>query len=225
MRRTRLMYVENDPALLGVMSTVLSGQPEIEIVLATEDPLEALGSDVVTRVDVALIDLALGTDTLTGVDLAMALRHRNPNMGVVIHSQYPLRALSRQIPDSERMGWSFLAKSGTLKARELVDILTSTAAGMSLLHLKTGDDDAGYSVDVDLGSLTSSQRVAMSLASIGLTAPEIADQMNLSAESVRQHLSKAYKALVPDRGPGSDMRTKAVLAYVALAQNADKDAL
>jgi len=73
--------------------------------------------------------------------------------------------------------------------------------------------------DVNLQSLTSSQRVAMSLASIGLTAPEIADQMNISAESVRQHLSKAYKTLVPEPGVGSDMRTKAVLAYVALVES------
>ncbi len=225
MRPTRLMYVENDPALLGVMSTVLKAQASIEVVLATTDPLEALGSDLVNATDVALIDLALGSDTLTGVDLAMALRHRNPHMGIVIHSQHPLRALSRQVPASEQMGWSFLAKSGTLKPGDLVDILTSTAAGMSHLYLGKEDDVTAQSDDVDLGSLTAPQRIVMSLASVGLTAPEIADQMNLSAESVRQHLSKAYKTLVPEPGLGSDMRTKAVLAYVALIQNADVDAL
>ena len=67
MRATRLIYVENDPSLLGVMSTILGGHPEIEIVLATENPLDALGSDAVNSADVALLDLALGSDTLTGI--------------------------------------------------------------------------------------------------------------------------------------------------------------
>jgi DNA-binding NarL/FixJ family response regulator len=181
--------------------------------------LEALGSDAVNSADVALLDLALGSDTLTGVDLALALRNRNPNIGIVIHSQHPLKSLAENIPATEQMGWSFLAKSGTLKTEELVSLLKSTASGMSHLRLTPKDGSGENRNDVNLQSLTSSQRVAMSLASIGLTAPEIADQMNISAESVRQHLSKAYKTLVPEPGVGSDMRTKAVLAYVALVES------
>ena len=66
MRPTRLIYVENDPALLGVMSTLLGQLPTIEVLLATTDPLEALGSEHVENADVALIDLAHGRDAPTG---------------------------------------------------------------------------------------------------------------------------------------------------------------
>jgi len=148
MRATRLIYVENDPSLLGVMSTILGGQPEIEIILATEDPLEALGSDAVSSADVALLDLALGSDTITGVDLALALRNRNPNIGIVIHSQHPLNSLAENIPAAERMGWSFLAKSGTLKTEELVSLLKSTACGMSHLRLTPEDGSGEYRNDL-----------------------------------------------------------------------------
>jgi len=148
MRATRLIYVENDPSLLGVMSAILGGQPEIEIVLATEDPLEALGSDAVNSADVALLDLALGSDTLTGVDLALALRNRNPNIGIVIHSQRPLKSLAENIPATEQMGWSFLAKSGTLKTEELVSLLKSTASGMSHLRLMPEDGSGEYRNDL-----------------------------------------------------------------------------
>lgn len=224
MRPTRVLYVENDPALLGVMSTVLAGASAVEVILATADPLEVLGSELVSAADVALIDLALGSDTLTGVDLALALRNRNANIGIVIHSQHPMRALSKRIPADQQMGWSFLAKSGTLTATELVDILTSTAAGASHVNLSP-DDEEGLADGVDLGALTSAQRVAMSLAAIGLSAPEIADQMMISPGSVRQHLSKAYKTLVPETTIGSDVRTKAVLSFVALTQSAARNDL
>ena len=78
MRPTRLIYVENDPALLGVMSTVLRSQPMLDLIFASSGPLEVLGSEYVEQADVALLDLALGRDTLTGMDLGMALRNRNP---------------------------------------------------------------------------------------------------------------------------------------------------
>jgi hypothetical protein len=54
MRPTRLIYVENDPALLGVMSTILRSQPMLDLILASSDPLEVLGSEYVEQADVAL---------------------------------------------------------------------------------------------------------------------------------------------------------------------------
>jgi len=222
MRPSRLIYVENDPALLGVMSTMLEGQPMLELLLATTDPLEVLASDCVERADVALLDLALGRDTLTGMDLGMALRNRNPNIGIVIHSQHPMKNVSRQVPEAQRMGWSYLAKSGTLKPSELTEILRSTARGMSHEHMREDDILDGSNDDVMLAELTPRQRVIMGLASLGMSAPEIAEQIDLSPDSVRKDLSKAYRKLVPGEGSGSDVRTRAVLAYLRLVLDADR---
>jgi len=222
MRPSRLIYVENDPALLGVMSTMLEGQPMLKVLLATTDPLEVLASDCVERADVALLDLALGRDTLTGMDLGMALRNRNPNIGIVIHSQHPMKNVSRQVPEAQRMGWSYLAKSGTLKPSELTEILRSTARGMSHEHMREDDIVDGSSDDAMLAELTPRQRVIMGLASLGMSAPEIAAQIDLSPDSVRKDLSKAYRKLVPGEGSGSDVRTRAVLAYLRLIRDADR---
>jgi len=215
-RATRLIYVENDPALLGVMSTLLAQLPTIEVLLATTDPLEALASEHVEEADVALIDLALGRDTLTGMDLGMALRHRNPQIGIVIHSQHPMGTISRQVPQEQQMGWSFLAKTGTLKPQELSEILRSTATGISHRHLLTDDEDVHHESNVTLRALTPRQRTIMGLASLGMSAPEIGEHLGISADSARKDLSKAYRTLVPPDQTGTDVRTKAVLAYLAL---------
>lgn len=220
MRPTRLMYVENDPALLGVMSTVLRSQPMLDLIFASSDPLEVLGSEYVEQADVALLDLALGRDTLTGMDLGMALRNRNPNIGIVIHSQHPMKNVSKQVPEAQRMGWSYLAKSGTLKPEELAEILRSTALGMSHDRMRS-DDTEDLAASVLLMNLTPRQRVIMGLATLGMSAPEIGEHMDLSPESVRKDLSKAYQTLVPEGGAGSDVRTKAVLAYLRLIDDAE----
>jgi len=221
MRPTRLIYVENDPALLGVMSTVLRSQSMLDLILASSDPLEVLGSDRVEQADVALLDLALGRDTLTGMDLGMALRNRNPNIGIVIHSQHPMKNVSKQVPENQRMGWSYLAKSGTLKPEELTDILRSTARGMSHERMRSDDTDLDDGSAI-LADLTARQRVIMGLASLGMSAPEIGEHIDLSSESVRKDLSKAYQRLVPDAGTGSDVRTKAVLAYLRLIDDVEQ---
>ena len=215
MRPTRLIYVENDPALLGVMSIMLRQERALEVLLTTEDPLEALAFIDVHRADVALLDLALGRDTLTGVDLGLALRSLNLHIGIVIHSQHPLRHITQQIPEHERMGWSCIAKTGTMQAVEYVEVLRDTAAGM--IHQVYADGDAQSSVVTSpLSVLTSRQRVIMGLASIGMNAPEISEQLAITPESVRKDLSKAYRTLVPDEGAGSDLRTRAVVQFIRL---------
>lgn len=222
-RATRLIYVENDPALLGVMSTLLANLPAIEVLLAVTDPLEALASDCVEDADVALIDLALGRDTLTGMDLGMALRHRNPELGIVIHSQHPMGTISRQVPKAEQMGWSFLAKTGTLKPQALSEILRSTAAGRSHRQLLADDEEVKDESSVTLRALTPRQRTIMGLASLGMSAPEIGEHLDISSDSVRKDLSKAYRTLVPPDEAGTDVRTKAVLAYLSLVGSADRN--
>ena len=54
-----------------------------------------------------------------------------------------------------------------------------------------------------------------------MSAPEIGEHIDISPESVRKDLSKAYQTLVPDAGTGSDVRTKAVLAYLRLIDDAE----
>jgi len=197
------------------MSTILRTQPMLDLILASSDPLEVLGSECVERADVALLDLALGRDTLTGMDLGMALRNRNPDIGIVIHSQHPMNNVSKQVPEAQRMGWSYLAKSGTLKPGELTDLLRSTALGVSHDRMRLDDtqDDDGSEL---LMKLTPRQRVIMGLASLGMSAPEIGEHIEISPESVRKDLSKAYQTLVPDGGAGSDVRTKAVMSFLRL---------
>lgn len=211
MRPSRLIYVENDPALRGVMTRLLSASPEVELVLSAGMPDEVLSSIEVDRADVALLDLALGTKAMNGIDLGLSLRERNPNIGIVIFSQYDLSLLGRRVPESQRIGWAFLPKSGELTTDELVSILRNTAQGM--VSGEFADDGATPSV---LDQMTSRCRAVIALAADGLAAPQIAHRLGISADSVRQDLSRSYRILVPDVQPGDDIRTRAILAYLEL---------
>jgi DNA-binding CsgD family transcriptional regulator len=65
-----------------------------------------------------------------------------------------------------------------------------------------------------LAKLSSRQRSIMGLTASGFTPQQVAEQLCLSHEVVRQDLVRAYKVLVPEQASGKDRRTQAVLAYI-----------
>lgn len=213
MRPTRVIYVENDPALLGILTRLLARRPDIEVLLATPSPSEALAFEGVAQADVALIDLALGADQMNGVDLGLALRRVNRDIGIVIHSQHRLDHITQRIPRDELLGWSTVRKSGDMAIEELVSTLRDTARGMST-RVTTSPPTRGR-----LDDLTPRQRTVMGMAAAGLRSTEIARRMDASHEAIRKELSKAYRVLVPDATPEEDMRTLAILAYLRAVQD------
>jgi two-component system response regulator DesR len=220
-RATRVIYVENDPALRGVVTRSLRSAEGIELLLESGSAREALAADEVVRADVALLDLALGAEELNGIDLGLGLRQRNADIGIVLHSQYSMRNLARRVPEAQRMGWSFIPKTGDMRTEDLVAILRATARGIS--H-DEADSAAGAGEHSLLEQLSDRQRAIMALAATGLTAPEISARLGTSHDVVRKELSRSYRILVPDAA-GGDLRTLAVLAYLQLVRVSSWDGI
>lgn len=209
-RPTRLIYVENDPALLGIMIGLLGGRPELEVLAASDSAEEVLADrGVVRAADAALIDLALGVHQMNGIDLGLSLRSLNPDIGIILHSQHSLTQVERRIPARHRMGWSTVPKTGNMDVDALVEIIRLTAQGMSTRIPQDADDPEG----TELTELSARQRSIMALSCSGVGAAEISRRLGISYDAVRQDLSKCYRVLVPDMRPGDDLRTLALLEY------------
>ncbi|MGI9196516.1 MAG: hypothetical protein ACR2KE_03545 [Candidatus Nanopelagicales bacterium] len=202
------------------MTTILTERPGLELVLSSGSPAEVLASPVLSTADVALIDLALGAGQMTGIELGMALRDRNADIGIVIHSQYPMDHASAWLPRPTLMGWSTLPKTGDLNIDKVVELLRATARGIGSIapeapSISPLSEDEGSR----LARLSPRQRAAMGLLTQGLNAAQIADQLGATHEAVRQDLARAYRILVPEAAEGSDRRTQAVLEYVRLSRD------
>lgn len=221
MRASRVIYVENDPALRGIMTSLLDTSPELDIVLSTGNPGEALEFLPTGPIDVALLDLALGVDEMNGIDLGIALRQKHPEMGIVIHSQYPLDSVMERVPENARIGWSTLQKSGQMELDEIVEILRSTASGLSHRpHQRLDPPTPAPQIDSGaLEALSERQRSIMGLTSAGFSPQQVAQRLGVKYDLVRQDLVRAYRILVPEDAAGEDRRTQAVLAYVRLTRD------
>lgn len=209
----RVLYVEDDPALRGILSAILTSRKDLQVVATAGSPREALESSATVDFDVALLDLALGDDDMSGIELGMTLRDERPDIGVVILSQHQVPAFLTRFDDEQRHGWSFILKRADLHPNYLSDVLHSTARGLNVVDPAMVKRQMGEQVPA-VSMLTSRQRDIMALASEGLDAPTIAKRLDLTPGVVRQELSRTYQVLIPDPPEGADLRTLAVLRYM-----------
>ena len=208
----RLLYLEDDPALRGLLAQQLLGHAEVGVVVVAADPREAVAAVEAGGVDAAILDLALGDWQLNGFELGLALRTHAKLLPIVMFSQHPAARIEDVLPVEERHHWSYVRKHGQIDIGELVATVQRTCLGVPQFEAAgAGEASAAASV---LQRLSPRQREIMALAATGLDARAIADQVHLTHVSVRRELSRAYKILVPAAGAGTDLRTAAVLEYL-----------
>ena len=218
MRGLRVLFVENDPALLGLLSESLRSHVGIESVVSAGSSTPALAENA-SKFDVALLDVGLGKDSLSGIELGLELRARNQNIGVVLFSQVISPSFYSSLPPEAGFGWSTIQKSADLSLDYLVNVLNSTAKGLNIVDPQSKHQPEP--VAGGLAKLSAKQRQIMALAATGLDAVEIANQLGFAAVTIRQDLSKVYKILVPNPKPGTDLRTTAVLNYLRESRSSE----
>lgn len=218
-RGLKILYVENDQALLGLLGQSLSSHPAIETISSATSSDQAFELASRQQFDAALLDISLGPNSISGIELALSLREKNEHLGIVLLSQHIGSSYLTNLPQKFGYGWSAIQKSASLSVDYLVQVLQATANGLNVSDPSTQVEIAE---DADLASaLNSRQRQVIGLAATGLDAPEIAKQLTLAPVTVRQELSKCYKILVPNPKPGTDLRTTAVLRYLRESRRLD----
>ena len=213
MRPTRVLYVEDDPALRGILTSALSKEPTIEITATAASAQEALSKTEAFKFDVALLDLSLGDESINGLELGIQLRNSSPEIGIVIYSQHAVSDFISNLPEDVRMGWSAIRKQSKIDIDYLTEVLKSTAKGLGTVEPEMVISPVRSSENL-IARLSVRQQNIMSLAATGVDATVIAVNLDLAPVTIRKELSKIYQILVPDPKPGTDLRTTAVLRYL-----------
>ena len=217
MRPTKLLYVENDPALRNILGSMLSSSTGLEMLGSFAGADEVMDRNLVRKADVALLDFALDQNGLNGIELGIALRSINEYIGIVIYSQYPVSQMVNRVPKAMRSGWSFFDKSAEMALIDYVGIIKLTSSGKGNWEKFSADKIENNEIQSSIYfQLTPRQRSIMSLSAQGKSAQDIAVQLDLSYSYVRKELSRSYAILLPNAEPGDDLKTTAVLRYMEL---------
>jgi len=216
-RPTRLLYVENDPALRKILGEILSKSPDLELIASFSGSDDAMNREIVRKADVALVDFSLDQNGLNGVELGIALRNINEYIGIVIYSQFSVRPMVNRVPKAMRAGWSFFNKSAEMGVENYVELLKLTASGKGNWEEFLQEGDSSQEAEASIFfALTPRQRSIMALTVQSKSAQDVAEQLGLSYSYVRKELSRAYAVLLPNAKPQEDLKTAAVLKYMEL---------
>lgn len=210
-----VLYVENDPALRGIICKTLRSQASIHEVFDFPSGESAVQCPNIKKVDVALIDLSLGYGMMDGLATGLELRRLNEFIGVVIYSQHSFETVKRIIDFDRFEAWSYLPKEATTRIDRIVEILEVTAKGQRVIAAGSGGSNPDTS---PIERLTPRQHSAMSLLASGFDSRTIASKLDVSLESVRKDLSAAYAILIPEPKPGMDLRVAAIIQHQRLVQ-------
>lgn len=217
--KLKVVYVENDSALRGLVSDVLKGFAEVTAFHDFATGEDAIAFLKVNKANVALLDVSLGSGHLDGFATGKELRRLDPNLGIVLFSQNSFSAIRKLIDLRGLEAWFYVEKKADINMKELVRQLQKAASGLSDANLGIVTSRTEFNEGALSRRLTQRQDVIMSLLASGFEPKYIAERLEVSREVVRKDLSVAYGILVPDVERGNDLRICAILSYQRLIGN------
>ena len=198
---------------------ILATQPEVEVVAACGDLDELLAAVREHRPDVVMTDIRMPpTNTDEGIQAAAALRESDPEVGVVVLSQYSHPAYVLALLESGSDGRAYLLKERVHDRRELTGALKTVAAGGSVIDPKIVEvlvaakdrGDGG-----ELAALNSRERAVLAEIAQGKSNVAIAASLQISKRAVEKHTHAIFAKLGLVSSADVSKRVKATLLFLA----------
>lgn len=202
----RVLLVEDDVFLRATMSSLLASKG-FSVVGAVETADEALLIQELHNPEVLVTDLDLGPGP-SGIDIAIALRNRNPQIGIIILTSFSDPRLSDPRSAPLPRGAMYFTKS---KVSDTAVLLSA------VLQVKHRPFMGASARKPEQSELTETQIEILRLVSEGQTTASIANQRNVSEKSVEAALSRIYIVLGLERSKHLNPRVQLTRAYFRLA--------
>ena len=205
MNKVRLILVEDDAFTRATLGDALAAQ-NFTVCARVATAAEALKAqkDFDPQVAVLALDLGIGP---TGIDVAIALRKKNPKLGLVFLTTYKDPRLIESNMPSMPEGSIYLSKREIASTSALAQQIA--IAMMRPLAKRTFP----WSKNSDLSTLTEVQIEIMKEIAKGLSTSEIARLRGISEQAVDKTISRISKQLNIPKNAETNQRVQIVRAY------------
>ncbi|MGW2841265.1 response regulator [Streptomyces sp. NPDC001493] len=177
----RVLLAEDQGMMRGALALLLGMEPDFEVVAQVGSGDEIVPAALVSRPDVALLDIEL--PVRSGLDAAADLREQVPDCRVLILTTFGRPGYLRRAMEAGASG--FLVKDGPVE--ELAGAIRKVLAGETVVDPAL----AAAALGAGPSPLTGRERDALNAASGGATVADIARKLHLSESTVRNYLSSA----------------------------------
>jgi len=155
------------------------------------------------------------THTTEGLQAAARIASTNPDVGVLVLSQYVEAHYAMRLINERPHGAGYLLKQRVIDVGEFIDSVERVAEGGLVVdpevvgHLLTGAQSVR-----PLGQLSAREREVLALIAEGKTNSSIAQQLVLTEKTVDSHIRSIFLKLDLPATDQDHRRVLAVLAYL-----------
>jgi DNA-binding NarL/FixJ family response regulator len=194
----RTAVVEDDSFTRLTLAASLKGQG-VDVVLETDSATEALRQIPDLGVHAVFLDLHLGAGP-TGIDLAVALRNRQPRLGIVLLTTFDdPRLLSTTLPDPP-VGTQYVTKRSLTSIEDLLSTLRDAVnavnpSGRSDAEEPEGPGEQRGLPTTGVSALSDVQVETLRLVARGLSNAEIARRRGVTDRAVEATIGRLARHL------------------------------
>jgi DNA-binding NarL/FixJ family response regulator len=211
----RVVIADDHVLLRQGVASMLEGQG-FDVVAQAGDAEDVLRKVNAHHPDVAVIDIRMppnGTDD--GLRAAIAIRQEQPEIGVLVLSQYVEAEFAVELLGEDARGIGYLLKDRISDFEDFAAAVRRVAAGGSVLdpevvHWMFGRER----VTSRLADLTPREREVLALVAEGCSNQAVADRLVVSQRAVEKHVTSILAKLGLPEEPAAHRRVMAVLAFL-----------
>jgi DNA-binding NarL/FixJ family response regulator len=191
----RVLLADDHAIVREGLRMVLAAHPNIEVLGEASDGREALDLTETLHPDIVVMDIAM--PNLNGLEATRQIKHRSPEVRVVILTMHENQEYFVQIVKAGATGCVLKRSAGT----ELVTAIEAAARGESYFSPAIAtvvmEDYRRLLTQPasELSPLTEREREVLQLVAEGRTNREIADLLTVSIKTVQAHRSNIMEKL------------------------------
>jgi DNA-binding NarL/FixJ family response regulator len=201
------------------LSQMLRDHAGLELVASCADLPELLAAIDRVSPDVVVTDIRMPpTNTDEGIRLASLLRDSNPEIGVVVLSNYAEPEYALALLESGSEGRAYLLKERVHDRAQLVAAIEAVAAGGSMMDSKIVEPLVSARAQAEqsaLSVLTSREREVLAEIAKGKSNAAIAESLVLTKRAVEKHINSIFLKLNLSFTEDVSKRVKATLLFLA----------
>ena len=215
----RLVIADDHLLVREGLQRLVETDPELEVAAVCGDLDSLLTAVEAERPDVVVTDIRMPPGNADeGIQAAARLRSTDPDIGVVVLSQYATPSYALALLEGGSGGRSYLLKERVQEPDQLVSAIRAVAEGGSVIDPKVvealvAEDTRGEQSPIR--ELTARERDVLREMAAGKSNAAIGESLFLAERSVEKVIHSIFFKLGLTWEPSVNKRVKAVILYLA----------
>lgn len=215
----RVVLAEDNLLVREGVKGLLESHPDLEVAAVCEDYDSLVMAIESEKPDVVITDIRMPpTGTDEGIRVAEQLRETNPEVGVVVLSQYDEPAYALSLLEKGSAGRAYLLKERVSDLDQLARAIKEVAQGGSVIDPKVVEAlvaAKSRAAESPVGRLTPREREILGEMAQGKNNAGIAESLVLTERAVEKHINSIFSKLQLSEEKAVHRRVKAVLLFLS----------